>query len=179
MRFACTSAVFPFSAAGHKDCHEDGQCFQKRHAAAACSARIELRLFSTLCHTHGQLCLFLSAGHNIGCGRSGVQQELDERVGCCLAYVEDLALRQHLVQDVSHLQRLVSSQHAFKWLRNSLACSLFTSVKPSGNASQCVTANERAGAKASFRSSCIILKLRIVLPGKDLLCMEGMFCSMH
>ena len=47
------------------------------------------------------------------CSCPGVQQELDEGMGCCLAYVEELALRQHLVQNVSQLQRMVSPQHAF------------------------------------------------------------------
>ena len=34
---------------------------------------------------------------------------MDERVGCCLAFVEELAIQQHLVEHPSQLERFVSS----------------------------------------------------------------------
>ncbi|KAK9836803.1 hypothetical protein WJX74_008418 [Apatococcus lobatus] len=44
-------------------------------------------------------------------------QEIDESVGCCLAYLEELAVRQHLVQHPLQLQRLVD---AGVWSREEL-----------------------------------------------------------
>ena len=47
-----------------------------------------------------------------------MQEELDESVGCCLAYVEDLAIRQHLVQSPLQLERLVWLWHVLMMVWN-------------------------------------------------------------
>ena len=38
-----------------------------------------------------------------------MQLTIDERVGCSLGFVEEMAIQQHLVQHPSQLQRLVRS----------------------------------------------------------------------
>lgn len=56
---------------------------------------LSIRLTGQHCAMSGHVCPF-------------GQEEMDERVGCCLAYAEELAIRQHCVEDSGQLQRLVS-----------------------------------------------------------------------